>query len=63
LADRQDQFASAITRKLTAYALGRPLTFADRADLETLTAEFRRSNDGLGDLVKLIARSHLFNAK
>lgn len=63
LTDRQDQFAAAIARKLASYALGRPLTFADRADLESLTAEFRRSNDGLGDLVKLIVRSNLFNAK
>ena len=63
LSDRQDQFASAITRKLAAYALGRPLSFADRADLDSLTAEFRRRDDGLADLVKLIVRSDIFNAK
>ncbi|MFM7073319.1 MAG: DUF1592 domain-containing protein [Planctomycetota bacterium] len=63
LTDRQDQFSAAMTHKLAAYALGRPLSFADRADLDSLTAEFRRSNDGLGDLVKLIVRSNLFNAK
>ena len=32
LAERQDQFARAMTHKLTAGALGRHLTFADRAD-------------------------------
>ena len=41
LAERQDQFARAMTHKLTAYALGRHLTFADRADVEELTTQFR----------------------
>ena len=62
LADRQDQFASAMTSKLAAYALGRPLTFSDRASLEKITAESRRGNDGLRDLVKRIIVSDLFGA-
>jgi hypothetical protein len=49
--------------KLTAYALGRPLSFADRADIDSLTAQFRQRGDGLGDLINLIVSSNLFNSK
>ena len=62
LAERQDQFARAMVHKLTTYALGRPLTFSDSADLDRLTAQFRRSGDGLGDLIRLIVSSDLFNS-
>ena len=63
LTDRQDQFARAMVHKLTAYALGRPLSFGDRADIDNLTAQFRRREDGLGDLIHLIISSNLFNSK
>ncbi len=63
LADRQDQFARAIVHKLSAYALGRPLSFGDRADIDDLTGEFRRREDKLEDLIHLIVSSHLFNSK
>lgn len=63
LTDRQDQFARAMVHKLTAYALGRPLAFADRADIDSLTAQFRRRGDGLGELINLIVSSNLFNSK
>lgn len=63
LTDRQDQFARAMVHKLTAYALGRPLSFGDRADIDNLTAQFRRQDDGLGGLIHLIISSNLFNSK
>ena len=63
LTDRQDQFARAMVQKLTAYALGRPLSFADRADIDSLTAQLRRGDDGLGDLISLIVSSNIFNSK
>ena len=63
LTDRQDQFARAMVHKMTSYALGRPLSFADRADIDSLTAQFRRKGDGLLDLINLIASSNIFNAK
>jgi hypothetical protein len=62
-ADRQDQFAQAMAHKLMTYALGRPLTFSDSADLDRLTAQLRRSGDGLGDLIQLIVSSDLFNSR
>jgi len=63
LEERQDQFAKAMTHKLAAYALGRPITFADRLEIEGLTGRFRRGGDGLRDLIHLIVGSPLFNAK
>ncbi|WP_254508054.1 DUF1592 domain-containing protein [Anatilimnocola floriformis] len=63
LADRQDQFSRAMVHKMAAYALGRPLTFADHADIDGLTAQFRKKNDGLADLIHLVVSSDLFNSK
>ncbi len=60
LENRQDQFARALVHKLATYALGRPLTFADRSDIDQITAELRRRGDGLGTLVVLVATSDLF---
>ena len=61
LTNRQDQFARAITHKLTTYALGRPLSFADRAEVDKITAQLRQEGDGLRTLIKLIVTSELFS--
>jgi len=63
LTDRQDQLARAMVHKMTAYALGRPLSFGDHADIDDLTAQFRKTDDRLGDLVHLIISSKIFNSK
>jgi mono/diheme cytochrome c family protein len=63
LTDRQDQFARAMVHKMTAYALGRPLSFTDHADIDNMTVQFRKRGDRLGDLVNLIVSSELFHAK
>ncbi len=63
LADRQDQFARAVVHKLAVFALGRPLLFADRADLDKLTGKFRAGGDRLRDLITLLVLSDLFQAK
>ena len=63
LADRQDQFARAMVHKMSVYALGRPLTFADHADVDGLTARFRKKEDRLADMIHLIVSSNLFNSK
>ena len=60
LLHRQDQFANALVQKLTAYALGRPISFADRAELEEITTSLRQQGDGLSTLITLIATSELF---
>jgi len=63
LMDRQDQFATALVHKMTAYALGRPLSFGDHAAINRITVQFRKRGDRLGDLVRLIIGSELFHAK
>jgi hypothetical protein len=63
LTDRQDQFARAMVHKLTAYALGRPLSFGDHADIDRLTTQFRKRGDRLGDLIHLITGSNIFNSQ
>ncbi len=63
LENRQDQFARAMTHKLTTYALGRPLSFADRANIDEITAKLRNKEDGLRDLISLIVQSDLFRTR
>ncbi|MDG2471347.1 MAG: DUF1592 domain-containing protein [Pirellulaceae bacterium] len=63
LVDRQDQFASNLVRKMTAYALGRTLSFSDHADIDSMIMQFRKRGDRLVDLINLIVSSKLFHAK
>lgn len=63
LLQRQDQFARAMVQKMTAYAMGRPLSLADRADIDNLTLQFRKHDDRLADLVHLIVSSPIFHAR
>jgi mono/diheme cytochrome c family protein len=63
LTDRQDQIARAMVHKMTAYALGRPLSFGDSADIDNLTGQFMRNGAGLGHLIHLIICSNIFNSK
>ena len=63
LTNRQDQFVRAMVHKMTTFALGRPLTFADRSSIDELTAELRKKGDGLTSLVEIIVTSELFQSK
>ena len=63
LKNRQDQFVQALVHKMAVYALGRPLTFADRAGLEEITARVRQQGDGLRTLITEVAGSELFRTK
>lgn len=63
LEHRQDQFVRALVTKLTTYALGRSLTFSDRADIDAITANVRRNGDGLRTTISAIVRSDLFRSR
>ncbi len=63
LTSRQDQFSRAMVHKMTAYALGRTLSFGDSADIDSLTVQFRNKEHRLGSLVRLIVGSDIFNSK
>lgn len=63
LTERQDQFTRALTYKLATFALGRPLTFADRSSIDQIAADVRKQGDGLATLITLICKSELFHSK
>lgn len=63
LEHRQDQFVQAMVHKLTTYALGRPLTFADRAEVDEIASRVRREGDGLATMIQVIVASELFRTK
>ena len=63
MADRQDQFAKAMVHKLSTYALGRPMSFADRGEIDKMADELKKRGNGLHDLVSIIIRSNLFSQK
>ena len=63
LTERQDQFTRALTYKLATFALGRPLTFADRSSIDQIAADVRKQGDGLSTLITLICKSELFHSK
>jgi len=63
LVERQDQFARAIVHKMLAFALGRPLSFGDRAEVDKLTTQFRKKEDRLGDLIHIIVQSEVFRSR
>jgi hypothetical protein len=63
LTNRQDQFSGAMVHKLTTYALGRPLSFGDRASIDEITLNLRNKGDRLGDLISFIITSDLFLTK
>ena len=63
LENRQDQFIRAMVYKMSSYALGRPLGFADRSSIDKIASNLRNSDDGLRDLVFLIVTSDLFQLK
>jgi hypothetical protein len=60
LEHRQDQFVRAMVHKMTTYALGRPLTFADRSSIDEITADVRMHGDGLATMIQVIVTSDLF---
>lgn len=63
LENRQDQFVRATVHKMTTYALGRPLTFGDRSDVDRITANLRQQGDGLATMVTLIVTSNIFQSR
>ncbi len=63
MADRQDQFAKAMVHKMSTYALGRPMTFADRGEIEKMATELKKRGNGLQDLISLVIHSPLFQQK
>ena len=56
----QYYFHRPYAHKMLTYALGRPLTFADRRHVDSLATQLRQQGDGLATLVRLIVLSDAF---
>ncbi len=63
LLERQPQFATALTAKLLAYALGRQLAPRDRPHVDDLVRQLKAEGQGFRDLVLLVATSELMRSK
>ena len=63
LQNRQDQFVRAMVHKLATFALGRPLSFSDHADIDGIAADVRQQGDGLSTMISCIVASELFQTK
>ncbi len=60
LLERSDLYTHCLTEKLLTYALGRKLTFGDRATVNQICEELKDRGHGLQDLVELIVLSDAF---
>ena len=60
---RTEQFARSLVKRLTSYALGRTMEFADEAEVERLTAEFTAEDYRLRPLIHAIVQSEVFQTK
>ena len=63
LSSRQDQFARALVHKLATYAMGRPLTFGDRSEVDQIAILLRKNGDGLATLIEQLVLSDLFQTR
>lgn len=63
LTHERRRFAKALTSKLLSYSLGRSLTFADDAEVESLTDQFEKSEYRLSELIVAIVHSKTFQRK
>ncbi len=63
LLNRKDQFTKALTEKLLTYATGRPMTFGDRAAIDSIASEVAAKGYGLRDLVVAVIQSETFSRR
>jgi hypothetical protein len=63
LLERQDQFSTALTSKLLAYAVGRRIEPSDRPHIDRIANDLADRGHGLRDLILLVATSEPFRAK
>jgi len=60
---RHEQFVRATVEKMASFAMGRQLTFADRASVTDITRRVRKSGDGITSMVMCLVTSELFRTK
>ncbi|NND95717.1 MAG: DUF1592 domain-containing protein, partial [Pirellulaceae bacterium] len=60
---RQEEFVRATVEKMTSFALGRQLDFADRTGVRDITRQVRESGDGIKTMVMCLVTSDLFQTR
>ena len=60
LLERRDGFARSFVEKLTSYAVGRPVGFADAVEIDRILAKSGGRDARLGDLLVAIVQSEVF---
>lgn len=60
LVDQKDLFATALTRKMMAYAVGRQIEPADRPHVDDIVSSLRAEGYGMRDLIELVVLSEPF---
>ena len=58
-----DGILVSLTTKLLAYATGRPMTAADRPQIDAIVQQLKAKGNGFRDLVQLVAASKTFQFK
>lgn len=61
--NRHEQFVRATVEKMASFAMGRQLSFADRASVTDITKRVRKSGDGIATMVMCLVTSELFRTK
>ncbi len=62
LLEQKDQFATALTQKLLAYATGRPAEPGDRPHINHIVKDLGERKNGFRDLIKLVVLSEPFRS-
>ena len=62
LLSKKGLFARALTSRLLAYAIGRPLEVSDRPQVDAIVAELNNRGGGFRDLVELVVLSEAFRS-
>ena len=60
MVEQRDQFALALTEKLMAYAMGRPMGPSDRPHLDRILEGLEEKGNGFRDLLRLVVLSKPF---
>ena len=61
--ERPEQFVTATVEKMTSFALGRQLAFADREAIREIAGRVRESGDGIKTMVTAVVTSEIFQSK
>ncbi len=63
LVKNDDKLAKAFAEKLLTFSTGRELGFSDRAEVDQIVAESKKSNHRIRDLIHLVINSQIFQNK